>query len=159
EVAVIAKRNSPYDVRQYGAIKNRKQKTRDEKYSVKKHPPYADFKMHTQLDPDATHDQQPKHDHEREIEAAEGGRVQERKCKVERAASGQQPDLVTVPHRPNGPQHDLAILLAAREKWMQNANSDIEAIKNHVRNNHQRDKPKPDKSHDHPRTEVIVFTL
>ena len=61
--------------------------------------------MIAELDRDAAQDQQPQHDHQRQIEAAEAGGIERGEGEVERAAGGEQPDFVAVPDGADGAQH------------------------------------------------------
>ena len=61
-----------------------------------------DGEVAAEFDADAAQDEQPEHDHERQIEAAEGGGVEQREGEVEGAAAGEEPDFVAVPDGADG---------------------------------------------------------
>ena len=103
--------------------------------------------MHAQLDAGAAQDEQPQHNHQGQIETAEGGGVERREGKVERAATGQQPDFVAVPDRTDASEHDLPVRLAARQQRMQDADAQVETVEHDVGGQHDSDDPEPDESH------------
>ncbi len=110
--------------------------------------------MHAQLNAGASPNQQPENDHQRQVESAEGRGIQRRKCEVQSAAGSQQPDLIAVPHRPNASQHDLPFPLAAGQKWMQHADTQVEPVEHDINYKHCGHDPEPDEPHRHdtPRT-------
>jgi hypothetical protein len=73
-----------------------------------------------ELDGDAAQDQQPQHDHQGQIESAEAGGVERREREIQRAAAGQQPHFVAVPHRTDDAKHPRALAVGvARGQEMQ----------------------------------------
>ncbi len=100
-----------------------------------------------QLDADGAQDQQPEHDHQRQIEAAEGRGVEQGEGEEERASGGQQPDLVAVPEGADGTHGLLAFLFAAGDEEIDDADADVEAVEDDVGDQHDGDNPEPKSSH------------
>ena len=69
--------------------------------------------MVAELDGDAAQNQQPQHHHQRQIEAAETGRIERREGEVEGATGGQQPDFVAVPNRSDCAEHHAPLVIGA----------------------------------------------
>ncbi len=103
--------------------------------------------MHAQFDAGAAQDQQPQHNHQRQIESAERRGVQGREGEIERAAAGEQPDFVAVPDRTDAAEHDLPVGFAARQQGMQDADAQVETVEHDVSGQHGSNDPEPDKSH------------
>ena len=82
-----------------------------------------------------------------QIEAAETGCVEQRKCVEERAAGRDQPYLVAVPHRADGLQHHAAFRIRAGGGEMERSGSQIETVQHHITGQHQCDEYKPDGLH------------
>ncbi len=101
----------------------------------------AEFEAYT-----AQHEQ-PEDDHERKIEAAESGGVEQRKGEIERASSGEKPDFVAVPHGADGAKAGLALGFGAYEEEMKHADTEVESIENDIADDHYGNQPKPDKTH------------
>src|SRR5512140_403326 len=104
--------------------------------------------MVTELDRDAAQDQQPQDDHEWQVKAAESGRVQRGKSEVEAAAAGEQPNLVAVPERPDGPQHRAALAFVAGDERLYDARAEVITVQHDVYRDHYRDQAIPNRSHD-----------
>ena len=60
--------------------------------------------MVAHLDAEAPEHQEPEHHHQGEIETAEAGGIEQREGEVECPARGEKPDLISIPHRPDGPK-------------------------------------------------------
>jgi hypothetical protein len=84
--------------------------------AVEQGAPDADVDVVAQFDADAAQDEQPEHDHERQIKAAEGRGVEQRKGEVERAAAGQQPDFIAVPDRADAGERGAAVSSVRQRK-------------------------------------------
>ena len=91
--------------------------------------------------------EQPEHDHQRQIEAAEGRGVEERKGEVECAAAGEEPDFVAVPHGADGAQGGAAFRFGADEEQVEHADAEVEAVEDDVADDHYGDQPEPDETH------------
>ena len=72
--------------------------------------------MHAELYTDTSQNEQPQHNHERHVKAAEGGGVEKWKSEEEGSAGGDQPDFIAVPYGPDGAQSLLAILFGTRNE-------------------------------------------
>ena len=94
--------------------------------------------MMAELDADSTQHQQPQHHHQREIEAAEAGGIQQRESEIQRAACGQQPHFIAIPYRTDSTNHGAPLFVIAGDEQMDCASSEIEAIQQNVNCNHHR---------------------
>ena len=110
--------------------------------------------MVAEFERDAAEHKQPEYDHERQIETGESRRVEQWKSEVKRAASSKKPDFVSVPHWTDGVKARAALSFSARQKEMQDADAEIEAIEDNVRDDHYRNQPEPYESH-HKKTSVL----
>src|SRR6266481_6465868 len=97
EVTISAQGNPADDVGQGCPKEDRQNRARDKEESVKEGSPDAGIDLHPQLNAGAAHDEQPEHDHQRQVKTAERGGIEERKGKIQSASSGEQPDFVPVP--------------------------------------------------------------
>ena len=147
EVAVGLQRNAAQHVGQGGAEEDGEQGAGQAEDAVEQRAPDAHFDVVAQLKADAAQDQQPEHDHQRQIEAAEGRGVEQWKGEVERAAAGQQPDLVAVPDRADAGQRGAALRFGANQEQVKHAHAEVEAVEHHVADDHHGNQPEPDKTH------------
>src|SRR6516162_9131297 len=108
--------HSSNDVTERGTEENRQQNTCDRKDEVKGVSPNAIAKMAPKFDSDTAEHQKPQHHNQRQIKAAEAGRIEQRERKVERSSRGQQPDFITVPHRANRTQNSAAFGIVLRNE-------------------------------------------
>ena len=92
--------------------------------------------MRAQLDANAAQHQQPQDHHQREVEAAEAGGIEQGEGEVERAAGGEQPDFVAIPYRTDGAQDLSAIVGGFARAQVNGAGAEIEAIEHHVGRHH-----------------------
>ena len=103
--------------------------------------------MVAEFEADAAQHQQPEDDHQRKIEAAESRGVEQRKREIERAASGEKPHFVAVPHRADGVKAGLPLGFGADEEEVKHADTEVEAIENDIADDHYGNQPEPDKTH------------
>src|SRR5262249_32680942 len=89
--------------------------------------------------------QQPQHEHEREIESAEARRVQRRKRDDHRAAGGEQPHLVAVPDRTDRVDEARAILARPADDEVHHADAEIEAVEHGVADEHHPEHEEPER--------------
>ena len=82
--------------------------------------------------------------HQREVEAGEHRRVHRRERREQRAAAGEQPHLVAVPHRPDGVAHDRLVLLGLAEERVEHADAQVEAVEHRVAGEQHADEHEPD---------------
>src|SRR5206468_10631528 len=75
EIALAIQRHAANQVAQRGAEDNGQQETRARKGYVAQLPPHRMVQMRSQFQRESTEHEQPEHDNESEIEAAEPGRV------------------------------------------------------------------------------------
>src|SRR6476660_4020781 len=101
--------------------------------------------MSPELDADAPQNQQPEDDRERQIEAAERRGVEQREREIERAASRNQPHLVSVPHGPDRSQDRLALGVVGGDDQMQDTRADVETVEDDVGREHAGDKTEPNR--------------
>ncbi len=84
--------------------------------------------MHAQFYRQASQDQQPENDHKRQVEAAERGRIDQRKGEEQSATGGQQPDLVAVPDRADRADRVLPVGFRPGHEGEEYADAQIEAV-------------------------------
>ncbi len=89
---------------------------------------------------DQCHQQQ----HEREIEPGKHGRIDVGKRREQRAAAGDEPDFVAVPHRADGVEHDAPLFVFLGEE-MQRADAEVEAVEHRVAGEQHADQDEPDR--------------
>ena len=147
EVAVGLQRNPPQHVGQRGAEEDGEQGAGEAEDAVQQGAPDADVDVIAQLEAHAAQHQEPEHDHQRQIEAAEGRSVEQRKGEVERAAAGQQPHLVAVPDRADAAEGGAALRLGADQEEVERAHAEIKAVEHDVAHDHHGNQPEPDKTH------------
>ena len=151
EVPVRLQRNSANHIRQRRTEKNRQHPARQSKHTVQQRTPNAHLDVVAQLQADATQNQQPQHDHQRQIEAAERRGIEQRKRKVERTRRrpAAKPRSRPTPARCS-PSVALRSASVAHQKQMQHPHPQVEPVQHHVSNNHHGNQPEPDKSHHLP---------
>ena len=88
-------------------------------------------------------DEREEDEHESQIEAAEDRRIGHRKGGEERPAPGQQPDLVAVPHRPDGPEEGPLLVLGLRQEREEDADAEVEAVEHRVPGEEDADEQEP----------------
>src|ERR1035438_9077894 len=143
EIAVGLQRNAAHHVAQSGAEEDSQQDARNSKDDIEEALPHRVLNMGAELNADAAQHQQPQHHHQRQVKAAEAGRVQQRKGEVESPAGGQQPHFVAVPYRADGAQHHAALRIIFRDEEVDRARSDVEAVQQHVSGDHYRNNHEP----------------
>ena len=103
--------------------------------------------MIAEFQADTAQYQQPQDNHQRQIETAESGGIEQRERKIQRSASGDKPNLVSIPDRTDRTQGHAAFVLGLREKWIEDAHPKIKTVKHHVGDQHNRHKPEPNEAH------------
>src|ERR1035437_253353 len=147
EVAFGIEWNAAQDVSQSGTEEDREQGARKAENPVQQRAPDTDFDVVAQLQAYAAQDQQPEHNHQRQIEATEGRGVEQRKGEVERAAADQQPDLIAVPDGADAGKRGAALRLSAHQKQVKHTYAQIEAVEYHIAHDHHSNQPEPYKTH------------
>ena len=104
-----------------------------------------------ELDRDPAEDQRPEHEEDREVEARQPGGEHAREGDEERAARGEQPDLVPVPEGADGRQHLPALGVAPRDEQVEGAGAEVEAVEHDVGGEHRGGDGEPQLSHGAPR--------
>src|SRR5262249_35948190 len=114
--------------------------------------------MSAQLNANTAQDQQPQHDHQRQIKPAETRGVEKRKSEEKGPTAGQQPYFVAVPDRPHGADDGAPLLVSPSNQQVKNACAQIKTVKHHVPGDHDGDQPKPEENHDQSPSLVIEST-
>ena len=149
-IAFRSERHAANDVAQRGAEENREQVRSKREDHLEETLPDGVFDVGTELDADGAQHQQPQHHHQRQIEAAEAGGVEQRKGKVQRAAGRQQPDFVAVPHRTDARstmRRSSAVFATSR---VDRTRAEVESVKHHVGGQHHCDEHEPERCHRSP---------
>src|SRR5260370_7966900 len=110
EVVVWTNRNAANNIRKGRSKEDSEQRTGEEEESIKEAAPEGFMNMHAELYTETPQNEQPQHNHERHVKAAEGGGVEKRKSEEEGSPVGHQPDLITAPSGPDSP-HPVPPLL------------------------------------------------
>src|SRR5260370_42661894 len=79
EVVVWTDRNAADNIRKRGSKEDSEQRTGEEEEPIKEAAPEGFVHMHAELYTEPPQNEQPQHDHERHVKAAEGGRGDKRK--------------------------------------------------------------------------------
>src|SRR5690606_11383663 len=106
------------DVADRRAKEDREQQARRAEDEIEELAPQWAIDMRAEFDSDAAQHQQPEDDHQRQIEAAEARGIKKRKSEIERAAGGDQPDLVPIPHRSDAAQNQPAFRFVLGDQKM-----------------------------------------
>src|SRR5438105_10365982 len=100
-----------------------------------------------QLDADAAQHEQPEDHHQRKIEAAEAGSVEQGEREVEGASGSEEPDFIAVPNGTDG-AHDLASLEGGLGRaQIDDAGAEIESVEHNIGGNHDCDDHEPKSLH------------
>src|SRR5260370_34469893 len=147
EVVVWTDRNAADNIRKGGSKEDSEQRTGEEEEPIEEAAPEGFVHMHAELYTEPPQNEQPQHDHERHVKAAEGGGVDKRKSEEESSTGGQQPDLIAVPHGPDGAQGVLALLFGACNEGKDDADTQVETVEHHVSREHSGHDPEPECAH------------
>src|SRR5260370_11569228 len=147
EVVVWTNRNAANNIRKGRSKEDSEQRTGEEEESIKEAAPEGFMHMHAELYTETPQNEQPQHNHERHVKAAEGGGVEKGKSEEEGSTGGQQPDLIAVPYRPDGAQSVLALLFGTRNEGKDDADTQIETVENDVSREHDGHDPEPECAH------------
>src|SRR5205807_4934158 len=79
--------------------------------------------------------------------SAEARSIEGWEGEIERAARGQQPYFVAVPHRADGAEHLAALRVGLGNHQMNYAGAEVEAVQQDVNRDHRRDQTVPDGFH------------
>ena len=71
EITFLIQRHAANHIAQGSAVEDRQQQAGKRKAAIEKPAPHRGFQVHAQLNADPAQDQQPQHDHQRKIKAAE----------------------------------------------------------------------------------------
>src|SRR5262249_52672359 len=105
------------------------------------------LEVRAKLDRDASDDEQPKDEHQRQVEAAECARVNRGKGENQDPTGGDQPNFVGVPYPPDLAQPLAPLLLGSVTQHNPQADPTIEADENHVDREHQPHQEEPESGH------------
>src|SRR5581483_469087 len=99
--------------------------------------------VQAELDSDGPQYQKPEHHHQRQVKSTEAGGIELWEGEVKRAARREQPDLVAIPHRTDGPQNGSPLTIVSRGHRVDDAGSEIESVEHHVGGEHHRNDDEP----------------
>ena len=132
KLAARVDRHAPRDVPHRDPDEQSRARAADGKTRVPQGAPAWRGMFATKLDGDRAEDERTQQRHEREVEAGEHRGVNGRKRREQRAAAGDEPDLVAIPDRPDGVEKDAPLLVAPRDPKVQHADAEIETVEDHV---------------------------
>lgn len=141
-------RDAADDVAQGRAEEDDEEKASEPEKAIEEAAPYRAIEVGAEFDADAAQDEQPEDDVQRQVESAEGRRVEQGKGEVEGAASGDEPDLVAVPDGADGAQDGEALLIGLGDEQVEGTRAEVESIEDDVGDDHSRDERKPDGFHE-----------
>src|SRR5579864_856026 len=130
-------RHAADNVSERRAVKYSQEETREREDSVPEGLPHGDGYVAAKFERDTAQDEEPQNDHQGKIKPAEAGGVQSRERKIKRAARGEQPDFVGVPHRPDCAGDEPALGFAARDERVDDSRAEIESVEDDVDRQHQ----------------------
>src|SRR5512140_3824808 len=104
-------RDSADHVAERGSEEDRQKSARKREEPVEEIPPEPALQVMPELDAERAQDEQPEHNHERQVEAAETRGVKEREGVEESAPGRDQPDFVAVPDGADGAEERAPLVL------------------------------------------------
>src|SRR5215203_4223327 len=132
EVAVLPEWDAAHHVAQSHAVKDRQKRAAEEEHPVPEGGPHGALYVAAKLDGETPDHQEPQHNDERQIEAGEARGVEQREREKQGPSCGDDPDLVSVPHRAYGLQDEATLLIAFRYKRMYGAGPEVETVQQDV---------------------------
>ena len=102
-----------------------------------------------ELERDRPQDEPEQHEHDRQVEAAEGHGVHHGEGGEDGAGAGEEPDLVAVPHGADRRADDALLVVALRDEGIEHARAEVEAVEDHVHREQDRDEEEPDVGQGH----------
>src|ERR1700733_7828807 len=147
EVIVRTDGNAANHVGKRRSKEDGEERTGEEEESIKEGAPEGILHVHAELYTETPQNEQPQHNYERHIKAAEGGGVEKRKSEEEGSTGGYQPDLIAVPYWPDGAQSVLALLFGTRNEGGVDADAQIETVEHYVSGEHNGHYPEPECAH------------
>src|SRR6202049_4337597 len=139
--------NSAHHVAERGAKEDGPQRAREAGCQVPEGRPDRSRDKTAKFDRDAAQDEQPENHHQGQIESAEARGVENGESEEERAAGGDEPDFVAVPDRRDRADYGATFGVGMRNAHMNDADSEIEAVEQHVNGEHEGNKAKPEGGH------------
>ncbi len=97
-----------------------------------------------ELEGHCAEDQRKEHQHHREIEAGEHRRVHVGERGEDGARSGEEPDLIAVPHRADRRAHDLLLVIVLGNEGVERAETKVETVEQRVASEEHADQSEPD---------------
>ena len=98
------------------------------------------------LQRDRADDEAHEHEDDGQVETGERGGVCRRERGEQRAARGQEPNLVAVPHRTDAAAQERLFLVGLGDEGTQDAGAQVESVKNEVSGDQYEDEDEPDDS-------------
>ena len=142
EFAAFVNGHAPGDVAHRNANEQARQDAAARKTHIPHLPPPAHRLLAAELDGDRAEDERHEQQHERKVKPREHGGIDVRKRGEQCPAAGHQPDLIAVPHRPDGVEHQAAVFVLLREQ-MQRADAQVEAVEHRVAREQHTDEDEP----------------
>ena len=143
ELALLVERDTAENVPERDTEEQREQRARHREHHVPPVLPQRVVDLVAELDAEAAEEQQPQHEHQREIETAEARRVQGGKGGHHRPADAEEPHFVAVPHRPDRIDQPRPFVAVPPEPQVNRPQAEIEAVEDGVSGQHERQEDKP----------------
>ena len=160
ELHLLVDRQAADDVGQGDADEQRGDERAADDGPVPPLPPGVGVALPAVLEAHVAHDECEEQDEQRQVEGGEHRGVPLGERREGGATGGEQPDLVAVPVRADGREHDPAALLgvggvrARAEDRQQHADAEVEALEDEVAGPQDRDEDEPDEGEIH---DVVLF--
>lgn len=97
----------------------------------------------TELEGHGAHDKAEQHQHDGQVEPGERRGIGVREGGEQRTSRREQPHLVAVPHRTDGPAQHRALLVVFRDEGRQHADAQIEPVKHEIARDEHEDEEEP----------------
>lgn len=148
EPPVRLERNAAHHAAQGRTQEKRQQTARDREDDVPERLPHRRIvEVVAELQGDAAPHEEPQDDHQWQEEPAEARGVEDGKGEHEDAADGDQPHLVAVPERADGPEDRRTLGLVAADDEMADPDAEVEAVEDHVDDDHGGQGGEPERGH------------
>src|SRR5258706_2239597 len=147
EIAACIERNTAHHIAECSSEKHTQQNAGNTEHDVEESLPNPVLDVSAEFNADAAQNEQPQHNHQRQVKPAEAGRVELRKSKIKCATGSEQPDFVAIPHRANGAQHAASFAVGLRRNQINRTPAKIESIEHDIGRDHRCDNPEPKTRH------------
>ncbi len=133
---LVPERHAADEVAKRGTKHHGQKRRRQREDRVAELTPQGVILMGAELDRHAAQNQQPEHQHQRQIKAGKRGGVDLGESQEEHSPRGDQPYLVAVPDRPDRGQHGAPLVVGAGDEAVHDADPKIKAVQHRINREH-----------------------